>query len=140
MKVDQIVKNAKIFTSDENNLHATALAVKDGKFVYVGDDEGLNDFEGEVRDLGGKFIMPCIIDSHVHVPLSVVYDYMPIDSIIECTNKKECTDFIAEVIKNNPGKKRYMIMLEIEKLNGEIITKEDLDSVCPDAELVILEK
>ena len=39
MKVDQIVKNAKIFTSDENNLHATALAVKDGKFVYVGDDE-----------------------------------------------------------------------------------------------------
>lgn len=140
MKVDQIIKNAKIFTSDENNLHATALAVKDGKFVYVGDDEGLNDFEGEVRDLGGKFIMPCIIDSHVHVPLSVVYDYMPIDSIIECTNKKECTDFIAEVIKNNPGKKRYMIMLEIEKLNGEIITKEDLDSVCPDAELVILEK
>ena len=39
MKVDQIIKNAKIFTADENNLHATALAVKDGKFVYVGDAE-----------------------------------------------------------------------------------------------------
>lgn len=140
MKVDQIIKNAKIFTADENNLHATALAVKDGKFVYVGDAEGLNDFEGEVKDLGGKFIMPTIIDSHVHVPLSVAYDYIPIEATIECTNKKECTDFIAEFIKNNPGNKRYMLMLELERLNGELLTKDDLDLACPDAELVILER
>ena len=33
-----IIKNAKIFTSDKEKLQATALAVKDGKFVYVGDE------------------------------------------------------------------------------------------------------
>ena len=33
MKVDQIIKNAKIFTSEKDKLRATALAVKDGKFV-----------------------------------------------------------------------------------------------------------
>jgi hypothetical protein len=53
MKVDQIIKNAKIYTSDKNNPLATALAVKDGKFVYVGDESGLSDYEGEVTDLGG---------------------------------------------------------------------------------------
>lgn len=33
MKVDQIIKNAKILTSEKDKLRATALAVKDGKFV-----------------------------------------------------------------------------------------------------------
>ena len=67
MKADRIIKNAKIFTADSNKPTASALAVKDGKFVYVGDEAGLSDYEGEVTDLGGKFIMPGIIDSHVHV-------------------------------------------------------------------------
>ena len=41
MKADQIIKNAKIFTADQSNPLAAALAVKDGKFVYVGDEAGL---------------------------------------------------------------------------------------------------
>ena len=40
IKVDKIVKNAKVFTSAARDFHATAFAVKDGKFVYVGDEEG----------------------------------------------------------------------------------------------------
>ena len=35
MKADQIIKNAKIFTANKDNLLATALVVKDGKFIYV---------------------------------------------------------------------------------------------------------
>lgn len=54
MSADQIIKNAKIYTSDKNNPKASALVVKDGKFVYVGNETGLKDFEGEVTDLGGK--------------------------------------------------------------------------------------
>ncbi len=38
MKVDKIIKNAKIFTADKTNPEATALVVKDGKFIYVGDE------------------------------------------------------------------------------------------------------
>ena len=58
MKADKIIKNAKIFTSDKDNPQATALVVKDGKFVYVGDEAGLSEYEAEVTDLGGRFIMP----------------------------------------------------------------------------------
>ena len=75
MKADKIIKNAKIFTSDQNNPKATALAVKDGKFIYVGDEAGLSNYEGEVTDLGGKFIMPGIIDSHVHVTMGAGFEY-----------------------------------------------------------------
>ena len=75
MKVDQIIKNAKIFTANKNSLQATALVVKDGKFIYVGDEAGLSAYEGEIIDLGGKFIMPGIIDSHVHVTTSIGFAY-----------------------------------------------------------------
>ena len=46
MKADRIIKNAKIFTADKKNPKATSLVVKDGKFIYVGDESGLSEYEG----------------------------------------------------------------------------------------------
>lgn len=139
MKADQIIKNAKIFTANEDNLQASALAVKDGKFVYVGDEAGLSDFEGEVTDLGGKFIMPGIIDSHVHVTIGAAFEYTDVGEYVVCDSKQKAIEFMAEFIKNNPGRERYRFYLEKAFLNGEDIVKEDLDEICPDSELVILE-
>ncbi|MBR1879044.1 MAG: carboxylesterase family protein [Paludibacteraceae bacterium] len=52
MKADKIIKNARIFTSDKANPEATALVVKDGKFVYVGDyDRAL-----AVKCINGTFV------------------------------------------------------------------------------------
>ena len=51
MKADKIIKNAKIFTADKNQPKATALVVKDGKFVYVGDEASLSAYEGEVTEV-----------------------------------------------------------------------------------------
>ena len=139
MKADQIIKNAKIFTSDKENLQASALAVKDGKFVYVGDEAGLSDFEGEVTDLGGKFIMPGIIDSHVHVTMPVGYEYAEMGERIMFKGKQEAMDIMADYIKQNPGLECYKFILEKPDLLGEDIVKEDLDAICPDAEMQIQE-
>ena len=104
MKADQIFKNAKIFTADKDHPQAAALAVKDGKFIYVGDEAGLSAYEGEVTDLGGKFIMPGIIDSHVHVTMGVGFDYADPGVWITSSGKKEILDFIADYVRNNlPG-------------------------------------
>ena len=139
MKADQIIKNARIFTSDRSNPQATALAVKDGKFVYVGDEAGLSEYEGEVTDLGGRFIMPGIIDSHVHVTIPVGFEYADMGERLEPNGKQEALDIMERRIKENPGQKRYRFLLEKKYLNGEDIVKEDLDAICPDAELQIQE-
>ena len=139
MKADKIIKNAKIFTSDKENPQATALVVKDGKFVYVGDEAGLSEYEGEVTDLGGKFIMPGIIDSHVHVTMPVGLEYVEIGEQIKCNGKQELLDVMSDYIAKHPGEKRYRFFLERKFLNGEEVTKEDLDSICPDGELQIQE-
>ena len=139
MKADKIIKNAKIFTSDKANPQAVALVVKDGKFVYVGDEAGLSEYEGEVTDLGGKFIMPGIIDSHVHITIPVGFEYAEIDERLEPNGKQEALDLMARFIKEHPGQKRYRFFLEKKYLKGEDIVKEELDAICPDAELQIQE-
>ena len=139
MKADQIIKNAKIYTSDKDMPLASALAVKDGRFVYVGDEAGLSEYEGEVRDLGGRFIMPDLIDSHVHVTMGAGFEHTDLGSFVECDSKQGALDFIADYIRQNPGRKRYGFLLERKFLHDEDITKEDLDAVCPDGEIVVLE-
>ena len=139
MKADKLIKNAKIFTADKSRPQATALAVKDGKFVYVGDEAGLSAYEGEVTDLGGKFIMPGIIDSHVHVTTGVGFEYTDLGVPVMCDTKKDCLDFMADYIAKNPGLERYRFMMERTCLGGEELTKEDLDAICPDAEMLVLE-
>ena len=139
MKVDKIIKNASIFTSAAVNFHASAFAVKDGKFVYVGDEEGLKDFEGEIVDLGGKFVMPGIIDSHVHMAINTAFEYTPEIVPITCDSKQECLDFIRKYIEANPGRSIYKFMLGFFYLHGEKLTCWDLDTVSTEAQIVIIE-
>lgn len=139
MKAEMMIKNAKIYTADRNNLHATALVVKDGKFVYVGDEAGLSAYEGEVTDLNGKFIMPGIIDSHVHVTWPIGFEYAAIDGFVTCSGKQEALEFMAKIIREKPDLERYRFIMEQKALNGEDLMKEDLDAICPDSELQIQE-
>ena len=139
MKADKIIKNAKIFTSDKDKPMASALAVKDGKFVYVGDEAGLSAYEGEVTDLGGKFVMPGIIDSHVHVTIGVGFDYIDPGVLVPCVGKQAILDFMADSVRKNPDLKCHHFSLEQKLLEGARIVKEDLDAICPDAELLIVE-
>ena len=139
MKADRIIKNAKIFTADKDYPMATALVVKDGKFIYVGDEAGLSAYEGEVTDLDGKFIMPGILDTHVHVTVGIGFEYADVGLRFECNGKQGALDFMADYIAKNPGLPRYRFLLEQKFLKGETFTKEDLDAICPDSELVILE-
>ena len=109
--------------------------MKDGKFVYVGDEDGLSEYEGPATDLAGRFVMPGIIDSHVHVTMGAGYELIGeggFGEIIHCASKKEALDFISDYIRKNPGKERYRFMLDKKHLQGDNITKEDLDLICPD--------
>ena len=139
MKASQIIKNAKIYTADKDHPQATALVVKDGKFAYVGDESGLAGFEGEVCDLGGRFVMPGIIDSHVHVSFPIGFEYLDFGEHFVCDGKQEALDFMAAHVRDNPGLKRYTFMLDKRYLRGEDLVKEELDAICPDAELVLRE-
>ena len=66
--VDLIVHNANIYTVDEEFSKAEAFAVKDGKFVAVGDEnEIMSRYAApEVVDAQGKAVYPGFMDGHSH--------------------------------------------------------------------------
>lgn len=69
-KAELIITNAKIFTSDEANPHAEAVAVKGKRIVYVGTHEGVQEFKDaatRVVDGQGHTVTPGFIDSHFHL-------------------------------------------------------------------------
>ncbi len=68
---DLILYNAQIYTVDTAQPHAQAFAIRDGKFIYIGDDKGIEDFKGKEAKIvngEGRFVMPGFIEGHGHFP------------------------------------------------------------------------
>jgi hypothetical protein len=66
---DLIFTNARVYTVDEAQPWAEAVAVIDNEIVYVGDAAGAEEMLGAAtvrRDLGGQLLLPGFIDSHMH--------------------------------------------------------------------------
>jgi predicted amidohydrolase YtcJ len=67
---DLIVVNARIYTADLTRPTARALAVRDGKILFVGSVRGAEALAGprtERWDLSGKTVIPGMVDAHVHL-------------------------------------------------------------------------
>jgi predicted amidohydrolase YtcJ len=66
---DTALVNGKIVTLDERSTIAEALAVRDGAIIAVGrsaDIRGLAGPATRIIDLGGRTVIPGLIDSHMH--------------------------------------------------------------------------
>ncbi|MEW7854449.1 amidohydrolase [Pseudomonas chlororaphis] len=66
---DLVLFNGQVFTADRAQPKAQALAVADGKVLQVGSDaqiKALIETGTRIIDLGGKTLMPGLIDSHSH--------------------------------------------------------------------------
>ncbi len=67
---DLILHHGLITTLDRSNPTASAVAVKDGRFLAVGHDAEIMALKGpdtKVVDLKGKRVLPGLIDNHTHV-------------------------------------------------------------------------
>lgn len=66
---DMVLLNGKVFTADKARPMVQAIAVADGKVLAVGSDaeiSALADAGTQRIDLGGKALMPGLIDTHAH--------------------------------------------------------------------------
>src|SRR5450830_620018 len=70
MSADLILTNARIRTLDDSCPSAEAMAIEDGRVVAVGRAEDVEPVKGpgsRFVDLGGRTVLPGLIDAHVHL-------------------------------------------------------------------------
>ena len=138
---DMVLTNGMIYTVNDKNPFAEAVAVKDGKIMEVGsakDIEGCIGQRTRVVDLGGAFAMPGFIDDHIHPAQPYLQQEAGALLFPESFNKEQIAEAIAAYLKENPNVP-YIIG---EKwglgwfLNGRA-NKEWLDSLVSDRPAVL---
>ena len=106
---DLVLSGGKIYTVDSAHSIASALAIKDGKIVFVGSVADAQKWVGpgtKTEQLGGRLVLPGLIDSHLH-PLDIVdLDVCNLDS--KPLTLKELSGFVAQCLahyKTPPGQR-----------------------------------
>lgn len=69
-KADSVYRNGAIYTVNDQQPWAQAIAVKDKRIIYVGDNTSVKNYIGKrtnVTDLKGSMVMPGIHDAHTHL-------------------------------------------------------------------------
>jgi hypothetical protein len=67
---DLLLTNGTVYSLEEAQPRAEAVAVRDGRIVFVGSNEEAGEFRGsatELIDLAGKTVVPGFSDSHAHL-------------------------------------------------------------------------
>ena len=66
---DLILTNARITTLDRENPVAEAVAIRDGKFLFVGSEQEVRAAApgATIIDAGDRRVIPGLIDSHMHI-------------------------------------------------------------------------
>lgn len=99
---DLIIHNATVYTVNESFETATAVVVKDGKFIAIGGEDLLNQYKARsVVDLKGFSVYPGFIDAHCHF-----YNFGLLQEQLDLSGTKsfeEVVDRVASYIATHPG-------------------------------------
>lgn len=97
---DLVLTDGRVYTVDAAHSTAKSIAVKDGRIVYVGTDDGARKWIGPAttaRALSGRLVLPGLIDSHMHPIDTVDLDVCNIES--RPMTLKELTDFVSKCLQ-----------------------------------------
>ncbi len=146
-----VFKNGRIYTVEDSQPWVSCVAIRDGDFVYVGSDNGVEPFIDDntlVVDLEGKFVMPGLYDMHTHPDLALAPKYAGhLDVGIQDPSPEQVKNAILEYTNKYPQKVgdegwiygqswvRYTFTKE-----GLTPGREWLDSFMPDRPVALLDR
>jgi hypothetical protein len=132
---DWVLTGGRFFTVDDRQPWAEAVAIKDGKFVYVGDDAGVAALVAPSTrrtDLAGRLVLPGFVDAHTHPGYINLERY---GAELPQTNPEEFFSAIKEYADSHPDEEwiRLCCWPNSWYVSGkEGPHKKDLDAVVPD--------
>lgn len=140
--------NGKVLTMDSRDSIVQAVLIEGDKIAAVGTNDYIKSLlpaDGKTVDVGGRVVMPGIIDSHVHTELTVnqtlnaAQVQQPHGS--NCNTLEKIFNIIKEKAAKTPkGEWITAVASNMFTQNvkeGRYPTREELDKVCPDHPLML---
>lgn len=139
---DLIIVNARISTLDRQNPAAEALAIRDGRFLFVGSEAGARSAapEAGILDAGGRRLIPGLIDSHTHLirgglnyNLELRWDGVP--------SLSEAMAMLKRQVDRTPAPQWVRVVggfTEHQFAEKRLPSLEELNAVAPDTPVFIL--
>ena len=141
-----LVVYGKIFTADSSKI-VEAFAVKDGKYIYVGDKAGAEAYinEGtEVIDYSGKgMVMPGCGNGHAHYSLG--YAIQTVGTVMDRADGvdkffKEIIPAAVKKAKDNGSKVIFGSGWDMMKFPKDLNYRKQLDAICSDIPIYIADE
>ena len=134
-----LIVYGKIFTSEGNNI-AEAFAVKDGKYVYVGDKKGAEAFvekgKTEIIDYTGKgLVMSGCGNGHAHYLSAFAVQSFGTMIGFDDTVEKFLNEIVPATVKKareTGAKVVYGMGWECQTFKNNMPTRQQLDAICSD--------
>jgi predicted amidohydrolase YtcJ len=128
---DLVVLHGKIHTEDDKRSVAQAMALRGNTIVAIGTDQDVGALIGphtRTVDVGGRIVLPGIIDAHVH-PAAGAQDLDKCRLDDETLAPQQIKMRVAVCLKENPGDStRWFEVVQVNP-SGLTLTLEDLDSM-----------
>ena len=137
----QLYFGGEIYTVDDANPTADAVAVMGGKIIAVGPEDECRSALGtdyESTDLQGKALLPGFIDSHMH-PVVLAFFDMNIDLRNE-TSIEEIQQAIRAGAESDSSE-NWIAGLQFDEQNlrdPRLLNRHDLDEACPDRPAIVI--
>jgi predicted amidohydrolase YtcJ len=136
-----ILHNGVVHTLDDDRPAASAVAVKDGRILVVGQDAEVTPLAGagtETIDLGGRTVIPGLFDSHAH--LQEVGLKLSMIRLDECRSAEEMLELVRERAARTP-RGEWIVGTgwnEGNFLNGQLPTRHDIDAATADHPVILM--
>ena len=137
-EADLIVYNANIYTVDDDFSKATSVAIKDGKFLAVGETEEISKkYQAkEMLDAGGKTMVPGLIDAHCHF-----YGLGQNQQVVDLVGTQSFDEVVERVVAFHKERPSEFILGRGWDQNDwevkEFPTKDKLDELFPDTPVAL---
>jgi predicted amidohydrolase YtcJ len=149
---DTIYVNGNVYTVDPVFSTASAFAIKDGSFIYVGDEAGAREHVGPqtfVVDLDGKTVIPGLHDAHIHIRFGERELYPRIPDIRAEIGEWASVERMQQVVQQalttgagmRPGPEPRWVVLRgwmSDVWEPPVWQKELIDAVAPDNPVYII--
>ena len=142
IKADYLFINGKVYTVNDKQPWAEAVAVKGKEIIFVGNSEDAKAFQTKttnVIDLNGKMLLPGFIDTHAHPVMAAAYH----GSLI-LDPEESIENWISETkkyIKENPDKPYYVGFGFLAAIFGSDGPKKELlDAISTDKPILLLDE